>query len=98
MSEVKRRTIAMLFPIILSGAVLIIGGTICGRDRQPAFLALLTIAALTGAWSSYLFFHFYIWKDTFGRNLLYAGVVLLLFGLGLLCGQAITKALCKKDW
>jgi CHASE2 domain-containing sensor protein len=88
----------MFFPIILSGAVLILGGTICGRYKQPTPVALLMIAAITGALSSYFLFHFYLWKDTFGPNLLYAAAVLLLFGLGLLCGEAINKALCKKDW
>jgi predicted MFS family arabinose efflux permease len=87
----------MFFPIILSGAVLILGGTICGRYKPPDVLYVLIVATFTGTLSSYLFFHFFIWKDTFGRNLLYAAAVLLLFGVGLLCGQAITKALCKKD-
>jgi hypothetical protein len=87
----------MFFPIILSGAVLILGGIICGRYRPPDVLSMLFVATFTGTLSSYLFFHFYVWEDTFSRNLLYAAAVLLLFGFGLLCGQAITKALYKKD-
>jgi hypothetical protein len=86
----------MFFPIVLSGVVLILGGTICGRYKQRELLASLTIIVFTGTLSSYLLFHFYIWKDTLGRNLLYAAAVLLLFGLGLLCEQSITKALYKK--
>ena len=88
----------MFFPILLSGMVLILGGTICGRYNPSKVLDLLVVATFTRTLSSYLFFHFYIWKDTFGRNLLYAAALLLLFGIGLLCGEAITKALCKKDW
>lgn len=88
----------MFFPIILAGVVLILGGTICGRNNLPNVLFALVVATFTGILSSYLFFHFYVWEDTFGWNLLYAVAVLLLFGLGLLCGQAITKALCKKGW
>ncbi len=87
----------MFFPIILSGAVLIFGGMICGRYKPPDVLYMLFVATFTGALSSYLFFHFYVWKDAFSRDLLYAAAVLLLFGLGLLCGRAITKALHKKD-
>lgn len=98
MSEVERRKIAMLFPIISSSAVLIIGGVLCGRDDQPDALSLLAITILTGIVSSYLFFHFYIWKDDFSRNLIYVAAVLLLFGLGVLCGRNFTEALRKKNW
>jgi len=88
----------MLFPILLSGAVLILGGVMCGRCKNAASLDLLTILLLTGVLSSYLFFHFYPWKNTLGRNIFSGCAVLLLFGFGILCGKSITKALHRKDW
>ena len=89
----------MIFSI-LAVVVLILGGTTCGygQNNPPKVLYSLVVATFTGALSSYLFFHFYVWKDTFGRNMLYAGAVLLLFGFGILCGKTITKSLCKNNW
>jgi len=88
----------MLFPIIAAVVVLILGGVVCGLYNPPDILPPLVFATFTGALSSYLVFHFYLWKDTFTRNLLFAGAVLLLFGLGLMCGKNITESLHKKVW
>jgi hypothetical protein len=96
MNEVERR-VAMLFPI-LSGMVVILGGIFCRLCSSPKSFTALVGAMFTGALSSYLFFHFYIWKDTFVSNLLYGAVLVTLFSFGILCGKTITESLHKKIW